>query len=101
MKFNLSNIKQLPNLVRELIVGLNKLDFGNNFESFEKEVTIPPSTVLQIRNELSFVPSKRLIVRQDVEAAISDSVTDWTSDFVFLENHDASNTVILTVIFMR
>lgn len=101
MKFNLSNIRQLPNLVKELIVGLNKLDFNNNFESFEKEITIAPSTVAEIRNELTFIPNKRIIIKQNVEAAISDSSTKWTNDFVYLENHNGSNTVILKVIFMR
>ena len=101
MKFSIESIRKLTNLIRELSVGLTKLDFMDNFEAFEVEVTIPPATVLEIRNELDFIPSKRIIVKQDDEAAISDSSTAWTLDFVYLENHDANNTVIVTVIFMR
>lgn len=101
MKFSIEGIRKLANLITELSVGLIKLSFVDNFEAFETEITIPPATVLEIRNELDFIPSKRIIARQDKEAAISDSSTPWTLDFVYLENHDASNTVILTVIFIR
>lgn len=101
MRFNLNNIKQLPNLIKELITGFDRLDLLDNFESFETEVTIAPSTVQKIRNELSFIPGRRVIVKQDVEAAISDSSTAWSSDYVYLENHNGSNTVTLKVIFMK
>jgi len=96
--FNHENIR---NLMRELSNGLSKLTFRDNFQGFETEITIPAASVKQIRNEVDFIPSKRIIVRQDVEAAISDSTTEWTSDFVFLENHNATNQVILTVQFLR
>lgn len=101
MRFSFQNVKNLSNLMAELSVGLNKLDFINNFESFEAIVTIPPVTVLRIRNELTFIPSKRIIARQDADASISDSATKWSKDFVYLENHHATNTVNLTVIFLR
>lgn len=101
MKFSIDNIRKLPSLIRELSVGLYKLSFLDNFEGFKTTVTILPSTTLPIRNELSFIPTERIILRQDKEAAISDSSTSWSKDFVYLENHDATNTVILTVFFMR
>ncbi len=101
MRFSFQNLKNLTNLIAELSVGLNKLDFSNNFESFEAEVTIAPSTVLRIRNELTFIPTRRIIFRQDADAVISDSSTSWSRDFVYLENHSGSNTVNLTVTFLR
>lgn len=101
MKFSLANIKQIVRLIKELEVGLTKLSFNDNFDSFRKTVTITPSTVVAIRNELPSIPTGRIIIRQDVEAAISDSVTTWTKDFVYLENHNGLNTVILTVQFLK
>ncbi len=101
MRFSFQNVKNLTNLISEISVGLNKLDFINNFESFEVQVEIPPVTVLRIRNELPSIPNRRIIARQDAEANISDSATEWSKDFVYLENHHATNTVILTVIFLR
>lgn len=101
MKFSLQNIKKLPNLVKELGVGLNKLDFTNNFEGFEVTVTIAPSTVAKIRNQLTFIPTRRIIFRQDTDAVISDSSNAWDINFVYLENHSATNTVTLTVKFLR
>lgn len=101
MKFSIDNIRNLPNLIRELSVGITKLAFSDNFEGFKTTVIITPSTVLKIRNQLKFIPSERIILRQDQEGAISDSVTPWTSDFLYLENHNATNTVTLTVFFTR
>lgn len=101
MKFSINNIRDLPNLIRELTVGFNRLSLEDNTESFKTIVTILPSTVKQIAHNLGFIPSERIILRQDVEAAISDSATTWDDNFVYLENHNGSNTVTLTVIFMR
>lgn len=101
MRFSFQNVKNLANLVAELSVGLNKLDFTNNFEGFTTIVEIPALTVLKVRNELTFIPSRRIIMRQDADAVISDSATEWSRDFVYLENHHATNTVTLTVTFLR
>ena len=98
MKFSFTS---LESLIRELTNGLTKLTFGDNFESFETTVTINAFSVLAIRNELSVIPTRRMIVKQDLEAAISDSTTEWTKDFIYLENHNGSNNVTLTIIFMR
>ena len=101
MRFSLGNIKNLPNLVKELIVGLNKLDFENNFETFVTTVTIAPSTVAKIRHNLQVIPTERIITRQNIDALISDSTTPWDNNFVYIENHDASNTVTLTIRFFK
>lgn len=101
MKFSIDNIRKLPNLIRELSVGLNKLTLLDNFEGFKITLTIPPATVGSIRNQLKFIPTERIILRQDKEATISDSSTEWSTDFVYLENHHPTNTVKLTVFFTR
>ena len=101
MKFSLANIKKIIRLTKELEVGLTELSFKDNFDSFETEAIIEPSSVLSIRNELDSIPTGRIILRQNKEAAISDSLTDWNKNFVFLENHDSTNTVTLTVRFFK
>jgi len=98
MRFHFTTITRL---IKELTNGLVKLNFGDNFDSFETTVTINASSVLAIRNELDVIPTKKIIVRQDLEAVISDSTTAWTTDFVQLENHNSSNNVTLTVIFFK
>ena len=100
MKFSIDNIANIKKLIKELATGLTRLSFMDNFESFEKTVTIPATSVLQIRNELTFIPSKRIITRKDVAGDISDSTLPWTSNYVYLENHGA-NPVTLNVTFMR
>lgn len=101
MKFGLDRITSLTRLVKELSVGLIKLSFSDNFESFEETVSIPATTTAKIRNKLQVIPTKRVIVKQNLEGAISDSTTTWSKDFVYLTNHHATNTVILTVVFFK
>lgn len=101
MRFSIDNVRNIANLIRELSVGLTKLSFSDNFDGFETEITIPAASVLSIRNQLSYVPTKRIILRQDKEAVISDSSTPWDDNFLYLENHHATNSVILTVQFIR
>jgi hypothetical protein len=101
MKFGLEPIKDFTKLVRELAIGLTRLTFTQNFEAFQTEITIPANSTLAIRNQLSFIPSGRIILRQDAEAVISDSTTDWSLEYVYLQNHHATNPVTLTVLFLR
>ena len=101
MNFGLDKITTLTRLVKELSVGLIKLSFGDNFESFKETVSIPATGTVTLRNKLLVIPSMRVIVRQNLEGVISDSTTAWSKDFVYLTNHHATNTVILTVIFFK
>lgn len=101
MKFGFEQIRDFTRLIRELSVGLGKLNFSQNFESFEVDVLLTANSTTRIRNELSFIPSRRIIVRQDAEAVISDSSTTWTANYVYLQNHHAANNVTVKVIFMR
>lgn len=102
MKFNLETLQDLTRLTRELAQGLLKLDFLDNFESFETTVTIPSSTTgYQIVNELSFIPSKYIITSQEGNGLITKSAsTDWTINYLYLDNNGSAD-VTLTVIFMR
>ena len=100
MKFSIDSIRDIKNLIRELSVGLTKLAFLDNFESFEWSGTIDATSTVTIRNKLKNVPTKRIIVKQSAGALISDSSTTWTTNFVYLQNHSAT-PVTVTVIFFN
>lgn len=94
--------KYLPEELKDLEVGLKKLDFENNFSSFEVTVTIPATSELKIENTLRTgkIPSKRLIVRQTGGGAIIDGTSAWTKDALYLYNTGASPATV-TVIFLE
>ena len=104
MKFSLETARDLQDLIRQLSVGLSKLNIEENMESFKVEnLIIPPGGTTTIRNKLTFIPKQYIITSQDKSGQItrSDNVdTEWTINNLYLENH-GSNTVTLTVIFMR
>ena len=101
MQFKLENVRELTKLIRNLANGLVKLDFLENFESFETEVVISASSDLEVRNELKFIPKKYIIVNQEGNGLITKKAdTAWTSDYLYLTNNGASE-VTATIIFMR
>lgn len=96
MRFN-----KLPEELKDLEVGLKRLDFINNFRSFKAEVTIPANSEVSIKNLLTpVIPSQRLIVRQSGNGVVADGTSKWTSDKVYLYNHGAVS-VTVTVIFLE
>lgn len=101
MKFSIENIRKIEYLVRELATGLIKMDLNENFESFEETITIPATSDYTVRNKLSFIPSKYIIVSQEGNGLVTKkSNTDWTSDFLYLTNN-GSVDVTITIIFQR
>lgn len=101
MKFSLERLFQINLLIKELAVGLKRLDFINNFESFETTVTIPANTEYSIRNELSFIPTKMLIMLQTGNALVTSGTTAWTSDYLYLKNHSGANSAVVKVLFFK
>lgn len=93
----------LTKIIRELNVGLTRLTFDDNFESFVTTVTIPAGTEVAIRNGLlnGMVPRYRVILRgNDGSKDVVDGVVAWNKDYVSLRNVGASSAT-LTVAFMR
>lgn len=88
-------------ILRDLQLGLTKLSFEDNFQSFEIEVTIGAGAELAIRNEIrDAIPSQRLIVRGGAGSQdIVDGDTEWTRDFVYLKNTGGSSATA-TVVFI-
>jgi hypothetical protein len=92
--------------LRELTTGLLKINFAENFQSFEvKNVSIPAGTEVAISNQFSRVypgtiPSSRIITRQRGDAMIIDGDSEWTATQVYLKNPSANDAVV-TVIFFK
>jgi hypothetical protein len=92
--------QDLSATLRSLKVGLAKLTFAENFESFEVTVTIAAGATSVIRNQFrdGTIPSKRLITRISGTSAILDGT--WDRDFVRLQNAGATSAT-LTVTFLK
>lgn len=96
---NYLSIDLVKNL-RELAMGLNFLKFTDNFNAFKITMTIPASSEIAIRNELSKkIPTERIIVRS-TSSEIVDGDTPWDLNYVYLKNTGASAATV-TVIFLE
>lgn len=95
--------EELTIWLKELTNGFKKLNFADNFDTFEVQLTIAASTELPIRNQLrsGLIPTKWFIIRGDQYSInVADGPTSWTSSYVYLKNYGGSDTT-LTVLFMR
>lgn len=98
MRFSFrDNIKQV---VRELTTGLRRLTFADNMESFSAEVTIAANTEKEIRNELTIVPSY-VIINSSGNALVTKGDTSDTTNFVYLKNHDSTNSATVKAIWFK
>jgi len=104
MKFNLASIQDVIDLVNKLSIGLRKLTFEDNMESFSsQDLEIPvwaaDGDEVSIRNKLTFIPDKYIITAQTGNGIVAKTGT-WNKDFLYLINY-GPNPVVVTVIFMR
>lgn len=80
--------------------GLRDIRFLDNFDCFETEVTIPNSSELEIRNELTIIPTRYIIVSQSGNGLVTKGTSTWTKDFLYLYNNGGVD-VTIKVIFFR
>lgn len=96
--------QELQSNLKNLYVGLNKLNFTDNFDGFVYEGTIAAATTVTITNPLGQIPFHRVILRLEAKSAgtiaIDDSETAWTSDAVYLRNQGTAS-VLVRAIFIR
>lgn len=91
--------------LKELSIGLLKIDFKQNFQSFTVEsITIPAGVEVSIPNQFrtaypGTIPSGRIITRQIGNANIIDGNTSWTENHVYLRNPSANDAVISVIFF--
>ena len=89
---------------KDIVVGLRRLTFEDNFLSFQATVTIAAGAEAIIQNGFegileNSIPSRRIIVRQTGNGVITDGPTEWSADYVYLTNNGAG-AVTITVIFL-
>lgn len=101
MKFSLDNLQSLKQALSELATGLKRLDFINNFQSFETEVTIPLGTEVQIRNELTKIPGRYIVVKQMGNGLITAGPTPWDINYIYILNNSTTDSVTVKLIFME
>lgn len=93
--------------LKELSIGVLKLDFLQNFQSFRvNDLVIPVNTEVAIPNGFrtaypGVIPSSRVIVRQKGDANVVDGDTVWNQNQVFLKNPSLTNEVTISVIFFK
>lgn len=91
---------------RDLSVGLLKINFAENFESFRVEnLVIKNGQEVAIPNQLNSkannsIPTSRIIVRQQGNGLVTDGPTPWTTNLVYLFNNGPDD-VVITVIFFK
>jgi len=100
MKFSLGTIFDIKQLLKELGTGLSRLTFSDNFESFEVEVEIAANTEEKIRNSLTFIPN-RVIIDSKGDALVTRGDTAWTTEFVYIKNHDSTNSSTVKLLFLK
>ena len=89
---------EISALVRDLNVGLTKLNFTDNFDSFKWSGTIGASETSYIKNLLTTSPEGRIIVRSNSHEIVDGD--RWDASTVSLKN-DGTTSASVTVIFYR
>lgn len=99
--------------MRDLSVGLLKMNFTENFESFRVDnLLIKNGEEAVIANQFkskanNAIPSSRIIVRQQATGAagntgnglITDGLTAWNSNLVYLYNQGPEDTIVSVIFF--
>jgi hypothetical protein len=91
--------------LKDLSVGLLKLDFIQNFQSFRVDnLNMPAGKEIAIPNQFrtaypGIIPSSRIIVRQQGDANIIDGNTVWNENLVYLLNPSVNDAVISVIFF--
>ena len=101
-KFRIETLSNIANLTKELATGLRNITFSDNFTAFEEsDLTIAANTEAKIRNKLTIKPTKYIIIYQTGNALVTAGDTAWSDDFLYLKNHDSSNSATVSVLFLR
>jgi len=95
----------LVDSLRSLRTGLDKLDLVENFESFRVDDLVllggGPGPEIRVRNKLrNVIPSGFFIVDAvGSNNIVRGSVTDWNSNFLFLENASGDDAKVSVIFF--
>ena len=90
----------LSSLFKDLFVGLTKLNFSDNFDSFETTVKLEVGTEVKISNTLGKATPSKFIVTRNEKTSIITQGTAWNSQSVSVINKGPVDTKA-TIVFMR
>jgi hypothetical protein len=101
MKFALETIRDIKRFAEELAIGLTRLSFNDNFQTFTAEVTVPISaTNFEIRHGLPRIPQGYIIIKQTGAGQITASTgTPWNSSYIYVDSTGTSPIQIKIIIF--
>ncbi len=91
---------ELAVTLSELQTGLNKLGLDENFEGFIYDGAIAANTEIAIRNKLDTIPRYRVILKSTLYE-IQDGATEWTQDFVYIKNANATTEASVKILFLK
>lgn len=101
-KFRDILLNTIPRLTKELGVVLKDLTFSDNFSSFViSDQVIAANTEAKFRNVLNVIPSTMIINKQIGNGLVTAGDTSWNSNYIYIKNNDATNSVTVTVTFLR
>lgn len=87
----------LSKTLDDIIRALNNLTFKENFKSETITVTLKSGTEQAIKHNLGVVPVGRLIVKSQTWA-ITDGLTAWTNEEIYMINGSLSDQTITVII---
>jgi hypothetical protein len=91
--------------LKDLSIGLLKINFTQNFQSFRVDnLVMPAGMEIAIPNGFrssypGIIPTARIIVRQQGDANIIDGTSVWTENQVYLRNPSANDATISVIFF--
>jgi hypothetical protein len=100
-KIRLTNITNIKELARNLSSLLSDITMKDNMRSFTYEGTLAANGETKIRNLLTILPNSYIIRYQSGDALITSSTTAWTDDFIYMENHHATNIATVKITFWK
>lgn len=98
MKINLQGLT-LEEALSLLEISLSKLDLNANFEGFEADLTISAGQTSTIRNNLTYIPSRYIILSQEGNGLVTKTGT-WSNNFLYLKNNGIED-VTVKVVFLK
>ena len=91
---------ELNYVLGDLSIGLRRLSFEDNFESFEYRGTISATTEVVVGNKLNFIPSRYIVLDSTGGAVVGRGPTVWDKDKLYIKNYSATATTV-KIVFMR
>lgn len=91
---------QLSGGIDDLVTGLSKLTFRDNFMQYQVDVSILAGEEQAVEHHLGVIPAGRIIFAGE-GGIIQDAATKATDMFWYLKNVSSTSTGTATVIFFR